>query len=548
VQNVAALKNLSGMVDGVVVVTRGYYTQGDGGAANYFWNSADTSTDNGGSVIALSGGGTGRWNVLFTGNTATFEQFGAKGDGATNDQATLQAAMTWAGTSPYRSLRGTTGRTYKINSGLTVAPNVAIDWNNSTVNASAVASAYVFTMTGVSVEYVVDAPWRNGFVQMSSNATPTIIKISRTVGKLFEGMHFEGVASKCIEYGDNTWLIEWKNGFCKSNSSTSAGAVGTGVYIPAGLFNSGENMKFTGYTFSGLAVAFEIGNEQFDIYCIACAVDYSQKVMHATASSNLSFIGGHLESDYNGAWFQWTAGATGYGQLSLSNLRWLLAASVTNNIIDDGSSTISVKLHGVQMGFSNYTPRDLFKNGSAPISYSQIDVANPEFAPRIGFYLSDPNFTAAGARDWTVGVYDNGGVPAGTVTWTAAAGPSGQYAARLDPDNAGGYVGLYRTISTLSGSPGAYTRLKVQIQYKLQGGKTDANNALELLTVTKDQSGTLQGYSKTAITNATSSWQTYNYVINIAPNADVKFYIEAHDNGGGVNPVFDVSMIWLEIL
>ncbi len=65
VLNVAALRAL---VPGVgtlqAVDILGYITAGDGGAGRFWWNSADTTTDNGGTVIQPNAGGTGRWNKL----------------------------------------------------------------------------------------------------------------------------------------------------------------------------------------------------------------------------------------------------------------------------------------------------------------------------------------------------------------------------------------------------------------------------------------------------------------------------------------------------
>ena len=63
VDTIAALKALS-PIDGTYLV-RGYAAVGDGGGGIYYWNSIDTTADNGGTVIALTAGGTGRFNKLF---------------------------------------------------------------------------------------------------------------------------------------------------------------------------------------------------------------------------------------------------------------------------------------------------------------------------------------------------------------------------------------------------------------------------------------------------------------------------------------------------
>lgn len=68
----------------------GYYTAGDGGGGMYWFDSTDTtSADNGGTIIVATD--SGRWKLIFT-DLLSAKQFGAKGDGATNDTAFMQAA------------------------------------------------------------------------------------------------------------------------------------------------------------------------------------------------------------------------------------------------------------------------------------------------------------------------------------------------------------------------------------------------------------------------------------------------------------------------
>jgi len=90
--NDAALKAITLAPQTTNTSVKGYYTDGDGGGGDFYWDSTSTETDNGGTIIKATAITTGRWKRLFSG-TVNVKWFGAKGDG-TDDAAAVNAAIT----------------------------------------------------------------------------------------------------------------------------------------------------------------------------------------------------------------------------------------------------------------------------------------------------------------------------------------------------------------------------------------------------------------------------------------------------------------------
>ncbi len=88
-ENMAALVALADTPNWVM--TRGYYSAGDGGGAFFYYDSADIVTPaNGGSVVVAAAGG--RWKMIRIAELPNVKQFGATGDGVTVDYAAIVAA------------------------------------------------------------------------------------------------------------------------------------------------------------------------------------------------------------------------------------------------------------------------------------------------------------------------------------------------------------------------------------------------------------------------------------------------------------------------
>ena len=140
VTNVAALRALDKTKIGYAI-TKGYYTSGDGGAGEYWYDISDTtSTDNGGTVIVASDGG--RWKRCLSQKDLCPEIFGAVADGISDDTTSLKSYISYVQTGGEVQL--TPGKSYRITNSLTLTSKhlvcngkatIIADLNNTSMDA-----------------------------------------------------------------------------------------------------------------------------------------------------------------------------------------------------------------------------------------------------------------------------------------------------------------------------------------------------------------------------------------------------------------------------
>ncbi len=81
------------LIVGQKVRTIGYYVVGDGGGNDYDMVAAGTGTDDGGSFIDLTGSPTLQAKGLFANGKYSVKQWGATGDGSTDDTVAIQSSI-----------------------------------------------------------------------------------------------------------------------------------------------------------------------------------------------------------------------------------------------------------------------------------------------------------------------------------------------------------------------------------------------------------------------------------------------------------------------
>lgn len=120
IDSIAALRGLDKTKYTRAFVT-GYYAATDGGGGPYQYDSSDTtSADNGGSIIVASDGG--RWKLSLK-DLVSVKQFGAKGDGSTEDTAKINAAISYINSIGGGHVYFPNG-TYRVKSSIQYLPGV----------------------------------------------------------------------------------------------------------------------------------------------------------------------------------------------------------------------------------------------------------------------------------------------------------------------------------------------------------------------------------------------------------------------------------------
>jgi hypothetical protein len=175
VDSIAALRALSSGTFSRVLVT-GYYAVGDRGGGEYYLDPTDTtSADNGGTIIVATDGA--RWKLIHRG-VVYVEQFGAKGDGTTDDSTAILAALASAAGTVKLS-----NKAYRASQTIAVPPGKALHGAFDSGASGGVADSFPLIFGDLSVTPIISV---SGGAAQESVALKNII-VNRATGTVPAG-------------------------------------------------------------------------------------------------------------------------------------------------------------------------------------------------------------------------------------------------------------------------------------------------------------------------------------------------------------------------
>ena len=160
--NVNSMKNNSSVSNGQVVKTKGFYAANDGGGSYYNITNGNLTVDN----ITVFSVKNGLKAKLIISDNMNLKQFGAKGDGTTDDHVAFDTAIT-SGTKTLYIPKGT----YNINSN-TITTNSYVKLVGNNKSNTIIKNGTIVSQYGINVESITfdgGAPQRIDYVATHAN-------------------------------------------------------------------------------------------------------------------------------------------------------------------------------------------------------------------------------------------------------------------------------------------------------------------------------------------------------------------------------------------
>ncbi len=427
VESVAALKaqSVASLPNGAVFVTKGYYSIGDGGAAEYVYNSASSATDNGGTVIAPTTG-SGRY-LLQVEDVVNVRQFGAKGDGTTSDSAAIQAAI--------NSIPNGGVVVFPLSSGYLITTEVVVNQSNVTL----MGTRRGFRQTGGTSAGTPDIIYNGSGAAIQINAAGTSTCESFLLDSLW---FFGGTFGSFATYVGATGLRlgnpsgTYKSAVGRIQDCSFTNFLTNGILVTASsslivdgctfrnngygvnVENSGAGSPYNGYiTFDGCRWTYHREAAFYD-QCVTatqfsrCVWELNEKQAVLSSSPYLSckmvFDGCHFESNCTAQtgsfWVDLSAGT--FANVFMSGNELLLPSATANSamrIAGTASGTSTVTLTGNNYSNTSGSKKGTIgSNSSNPVTVSVFGEVPGDFSitsgSTVAWYRSATNASFSGIQ------------------------------------------------------------------------------------------------------------------------------------------------------
>lgn len=147
VTSISALRTLNKATYTNAFVT-GYYATNDGGGGPYYLDAADTtSADNGGTIIVATDGG--RWKLIHR-EEVYAEQFGAKGDGLTDDSGAILAALASSASTIHLS-----NKAYRVSQTIAVPAGKSLQGSFSAAGAGTITDSIPLILGDLAISPII---------------------------------------------------------------------------------------------------------------------------------------------------------------------------------------------------------------------------------------------------------------------------------------------------------------------------------------------------------------------------------------------------------
>jgi hypothetical protein len=217
IADLKALDPLTGIDRQFIVYVLGQSLNTDDGGGIYFWNPTSDEADDGEYIIRPNNSlGSGRW-VQFITETGAFkdsvspDDFGAVGDGTTNDYPAFLAAV-----STGKAITLTEGKSYRLNTGIsTLNRDVFINGNGATIVMGADILPLTIAQSFTNIQSISSISNGVAYTFPDGDGTTVVTTLTVSNGSAYSVNDFVKVVSDDLNSGPNTAFLERRGEFAQ---------------------------------------------------------------------------------------------------------------------------------------------------------------------------------------------------------------------------------------------------------------------------------------------------------------------------------------------